>query len=35
MLRSVNWDRGNELFAQAHLKVETDTPVFFADPNST
>ena len=32
--RSVTWDRGKELSAHAAFKVETDIPVYFADPQS-
>jgi IS30 family transposase len=32
--RSLTWDRGKELSAHAAFKVETDIPVYFADPNS-
>jgi len=32
--RSLTWDRGKELSAHAAFKVETDIPVFFADPQS-
>jgi IS30 family transposase len=32
--RSLTWDRGKELSAHAAFTVETDIPVFFADPKS-
>ncbi|WP_420431200.1 IS30 family transposase [Candidatus Poriferisocius sp.] len=32
--RSLTWDRGKELSAHAEFTVETDIPVFFADPQS-
>lgn len=32
--RSLTWDRGKELSAHAEFSVETDIPVFFADPQS-
>ena len=32
--RSLTWDRGKELSAHAQFTVETDIPVFFADPRS-
>lgn len=32
--RSLTWDRGKELSAHAEFKVETDIPVYFADPQS-
>lgn len=32
--RSLTWDRGKELSAHAQFSVETDIPVFFADPQS-
>ena len=32
--RSLTWDRGKELSAHADFSVETDIPVFFADPQS-
>ncbi len=32
--RSLTWDRGKELSAHAQFTVETDIPVFFADPKS-
>ena len=34
LCRSLTWDRGKELSAQAAFTVETDIPVFFADPKS-
>ncbi|MGA9278947.1 IS30 family transposase, partial [Ilumatobacter sp.] len=32
--RSLTWDRGKELSAHAQFTVETNIPVFFADPKS-
>lgn len=32
--RSLTWDRGKELSAHAEFAVETDIPVYFADPKS-
>src|SRR3954451_9233735 len=32
--RSLTWDRGKELSAHAQFRVETDIPVYFADPQS-
>ena len=32
--RSLTWDRGKELSAHVAFKVETDIPVYFADPQS-
>ncbi len=32
--RSLAWDRGKELSAHAQFTIETDIPVFFADPQS-
>jgi len=32
--RSLTWDRGKELSAHTQFKIETGTPVFFADPHS-
>lgn len=34
LTRSLTWDRGKEMSAHAQFKVETDIPVFFADPQS-
>jgi IS30 family transposase len=34
LCRSLTWDRGKELSAHAQFTVETDIPVFFADPQS-
>ncbi len=34
LCRSLTWDRGKELSAHADFTVETDIPVFFADPRS-
>lgn len=34
LLRSLTWDRGKELSAHAEFSVETNIPVFFADPQS-
>ena len=34
LARSLTWDRGKEMSAHAHFKVETGLPVFFADPSS-
>lgn len=34
LCRSLTWDRGKELSAHAAFTVETDIPVFFADPKS-
>jgi IS30 family transposase len=34
LCRSLTWDRGKELSAHADFTVETDIPVFFADPKS-
>lgn len=30
--RSLSWDRGKEMSAHAQFKIETDIPVYFADP---
>ncbi len=32
--RSLTWDRGKELSAHVAFRVETGTPVYFADPHS-
>ena len=34
LVRSLTWDRGKELSAHADFTVETNIPVFFADPKS-
>nr|WP_240977810.1 IS30 family transposase [Knoellia sp. DB2414S] len=34
LARSLTWDRGKEMSAHAQFTVETDIPVFFADPQS-
>ena len=34
LVRSLTWDRGKELSAHAAFTVETNIPVFFADPKS-
>nr|WP_193667309.1 IS30 family transposase [Nocardioides salarius] len=34
LARSLTWDRGKEMSAHARFTVETDIPVFFADPQS-
>lgn len=34
LTRSLTWDRGKEMSAQAQFRVETGIPVFFADPHS-
>ena len=34
LARSLTWDQGKEMSAQAQFKVETGIPVFFADPHS-
>ena len=34
MVKSLTWDRGKELSAHAQFTVETNIPVFFADPKS-
>ncbi len=34
LCRSLTWDRGKELSAHAQFTVETNIPVFFADPKS-
>ena len=34
LCRSLTWDRGKELSAHAEFTVETNIPVFFADPKS-
>jgi IS30 family transposase len=34
LVRSLTWDRGKEMSAQAKFKIETGIPVFFADPQS-
>src|SRR5690606_26785017 len=34
LARSLTWDRGKELSAHADFTVETNIPVFFADPKS-
>ncbi len=30
----MTWDRGKEISAHAQFRIETDIPVFFADPHS-
>jgi hypothetical protein len=32
--RSLTWDRGKEMAQYAQLKIDTDIPVYFADPHS-
>src|SRR3712207_1923637 len=32
--RSLTWDRGKELSAHAAFRVQTNVPVYFADPHS-
>ena len=34
LARSLTWDRGKEMSAHAQFRIETDIPVFFADPQS-